>query len=1077
MKKGVCLLFIFLIFIFVANWTNSYDNLVTHPRLTEVGMNQYQAETGKALTDKQRQLIVQGSINEDVLPRPYNHFYDPSTGLGLNGEHWTAKEWALNGGWGGATGDFSEKAILENYQNGNKERAYEGIGHITHLIQDMAVPAHVRNDDHRYGDIYESWTQYNGQINISDAKYIEVSNLGQAFDDLASFTHNNFLSKDTVGRDFLIDRKNVRNETINSEEVSFYYKNGYRLAIVDMAGLVPELSIKDNQELNRDYWNQLAPMAAGYSAGVIGYFQNKFKEIDDKKDERVSESFIETGFDMLAMIWQNANYNFNDVMGTLPAQRATDATVKKYVETMDKANVFTQNTIKATNNVVKTATDVGLTVIKKSKVLGEKITAPAPTSPELKIVTAPKPTPTAIKKITINLIPPANASDLFIDPALGAPVRTAPIPTSGGIAVIDEIINNNLPVNATPIIIPEPIVYPETNIIATPLSLASSSEAVFLFSSDLASSTFEYLLDDISTSSVWQPASTTLTLGNLPDGDHQLRVRAVFAEVADQTPAEFSWTVDTSAPSSQLSALDSSYNQSAFPVSWSRTDAGSDEIFYTIDYMINAGAWQTWIIATSATATIFDQLLQVGDTVGFRLAACDGVSNCETQAEAPQASTQIMPDHLVISAVQTSGLTAKDEWVELYNPTGNDISLAGYKLKKKTATGNESYLVSSFGARLVKAHSYYLIAHPTDYDDAELADSYYSGTSYAVSDDNTVLLYDANAVIDKLGFGTATDTETVSAQNLTSHQRLVRKSTYAGYTSWQGNGLDTNNNRSDFTIVDNYAPHSTDAVTEPRSEAPTLPGATNLEFATSDTVSATLNWLAPAYANLGAGARYEIKYLATTGACTLNKNWRSLPSATGTPEPSLTSGATEQFTLNDLAPGTTYCVAMRTFNGVTWSSLSNQLTFRTACNDTAPRAVNYTTHLSRASTTTVPDQIPEHILVVDYIFSMANGKYDLYGGSTCNRIGQYVPAFGDPASSLTRVEFVYDPETKLFTGKYRRCENGWHYNVTVPEGDHCRDHATAWANSRWNTLPSLAGQSVISLKRLTTGEFTEWLKP
>lgn len=1065
------------LFIVAGFKVSGYDNMIIHPRFARLATEVYNQTAKEPLTSEQMSWIVAGAVKEDADPRYFHHFYDYRTGAGYgvwsNAANWTQKQ-------DSQLGDFSESAILAAYRDGKEQLAYIGVGHQVHLIEDMAVPAHTRNDPHN-PDPYEEWCQKNSP-DIPQPNLIKVSGLSAAIIELAGYTGNNFFSKDAVKIYEVSDR------VIKFDDGEYYLVNSAGTKALWAKPIIGGYQYSFTDELRNDYFTQLAPKAVGYSAGVIDYFQKKFAEIDEeKKKENKMVAFLNSISNFILDPFAGVDIMWGDTIATanLMIQLKSNQAVKnefannpQLAQDLLMVSAPSEAQISASlEKVINKTTSTIKKTMDKTKVLGEKITAPAPASQELKIATAPKPTPTASKKITINLIPPANAADSLINPALGAPVRTAPIPTSGGIAVIDENINNNLPVNSTPIIIPEPIIYPETNIIASPLSLASSSEAVFLFASDLASSTFEYLLDDISTSSVWQPASTTLTLGNLPDGNHQLRVRAVYLDVADQTPAEFSWTIDTSAPSSQLSALDNAYNQSVFPLSWTRTDSGGDEISYNLDYMINGGAWQVWIIATSATDTIFNQPLQIGDTAGFRLSACDSLGSCETRSDAPQAITQILPDHLVISAVQTSGLTAKDEWVELYNPTATDISLADYKLKKKTATGNETYLVSSFGTGTIKAHGYYLIAHPTEYANAELVDIYYSGASYAVSDDNTILLYGADTVIDKLGFGTATDTETISAINLTSLQKLVRKSTYVGYAPWQGNGLDTNNNRSDFTIVDNYAPHSTDAVTEPRPEAPTLPGATNLEFASSDTMSATLSWPAPENANLGAGVKYEIKYLATTGACTLNKNWRSLPSATDTPEPSLTSGATEQFTLNDLAPGTTYCVAMRTFNGVGWSTISNQLTFRTACNDIAPRAVNYTTHLSRASTSTVPDQIPEHILVVDYIFSMANGTYDLYGGSTCNRIGQYVPAFHDPASSLTRVEFVYDPETKLFTGKYRRCENGWHYNVTVPEGDHCRDHATAWARSRWNTLPSLAGQSVISLKRLTTGEFTAWLRP
>src|SRR5258706_246641 len=53
---------------------------------------------------------------------------------------------------------------------------------------------------------------------------------------------------------------------------------------------------------------------------------------------------------------------------------------------------------------------------------------------------------------------------------------------------------------------------------------------------------------------------------------------------------------------------------------------------------------------------------------------------------APAAGAVV--NHVVISEFATRGLTAAtDEFVELYNPTDDPISLSGWKLQYKSATG------------------------------------------------------------------------------------------------------------------------------------------------------------------------------------------------------------------------------------------------------------------------------------------------------------------------------------------------------------------------------------------------------
>src|SRR4030042_1382330 len=94
-------------------------------------------------------------------------------------------------------------------------------------------------------------------------------------------------------------------------------------------------------------------------------------------------------------------------------------------------------------------------------------------------------------------------------------------------------------------------------------------------------------------------------------------------------------------------------------------------------------------------------------------------------------NVQASGDGLIINEIMTGEAGAvKNEFVELYNPSGNPVDLGGYKLTKKTKSGAESNLASSaefFG--VIPAHGYFLIS-PPEYKDAISADLAYSGTSY-----------------------------------------------------------------------------------------------------------------------------------------------------------------------------------------------------------------------------------------------------------------------------------------------------------------------------------------------------------
>ena len=86
---------------------------------------------------------------------------------------------------------------------------------------------------------------------------------------------------------------------------------------------------------------------------------------------------------------------------------------------------------------------------------------------------------------------------------------------------------------------------PETSIDSGPLGTVNDSSATFVFTSTEPDSVFECALDGASFSSCTSPQNYT----GLSDGPHTFQVRAADAAGnTDPTPAERSWTVDTTAP-------------------------------------------------------------------------------------------------------------------------------------------------------------------------------------------------------------------------------------------------------------------------------------------------------------------------------------------------------------------------------------------------------------------------------------------------------------------------------------------------------------------------------------------------
>lgn len=147
---------------------------------------------------------------------------------------------------------------------------------------------------------------------------------------------------------------------------------------------------------------------------------------------------------------------------------------------------------------------------------------------------------------------------------------------------------------------------------------------------------------------------------------------------------------------------------------------------------------------------------------------------------------------VVINSYRISGQSSTDEYIELYNSSDRDINLLGWRLSKKTASGNISNLLTSFPEVYIEPDSSFIIAHENCNCSPDLKYS----TSGSIADDNTILLFSDNgkSVVDKVGFGVAIDFEGSPASNPNTSEVYGRKN----------NGSDTDNNKADFHLI--YAP-------------------------------------------------------------------------------------------------------------------------------------------------------------------------------------------------------------------------------------------------------------------------------
>ena len=160
---------------------------------------------------------------------------------------------------------------------------------------------------------------------------------------------------------------------------------------------------------------------------------------------------------------------------------------------------------------------------------------------------------------------------------------------------------------------------------------------------------------------------------------------------------------------------------------------------------------------------------------------------------------------VLISEIQLAGENARDEFVELFNPSDSPVNLAGWRLRRKTSSGKESNLVTKFPDIIMPPFTFLLIAHE-DYRGEVKADLSYSSTSYSVAANNTVLLYNSDGeVVDRVGMGNASEPETSPTLNPDPGKSIERKLIVLK-NGLCGPAMDTDDNNRDFILRDNPAP-------------------------------------------------------------------------------------------------------------------------------------------------------------------------------------------------------------------------------------------------------------------------------
>lgn len=141
-------------------------------------------------------------------------------------------------------------------------------------------------------------------------------------------------------------------------------------------------------------------------------------------------------------------------------------------------------------------------------------------------------------------------------------------------------------------------------------------------------------------------------------------------------------------------------------------------------------------------------------------------------------------ESIVINSFRVAGEKATDEFVELKNIGFAPVNIAGWQLAKKTASGTKYNLVTSFPSLEIMPGASFVVGHDDSTNPTDL--KYSSGNS--ISEDNTIIIFSdaGKTMVDKVGFGKASDFEGVALPSAKTGIWTRR------------NSRDTDNNAADF---------------------------------------------------------------------------------------------------------------------------------------------------------------------------------------------------------------------------------------------------------------------------------------
>jgi hypothetical protein len=786
----------------------AYDAKTTHPNLTEITVDFYNQQfSDYHLNETEKQLLMQGSIDEDDGIRCLNHFYDPvfnKTWQFGGAERFfpalTAKEWAQNP-FAQAIYDpvysvligpiakspvfsktnFTWQQAIYKYVKGNRVEAFNALGHILHLIQDMSVPEHTRQNAHIFfiesiNSPYETYSAKSDegfykqtQKSIENLNPVRKTTLDEYFDEIALYSNNYFYSPDTISDSRYRLPQPVFSEVpeLVNGKLIFYVlgedenRDVFHLALVlknDIGWRLssgPTIYSLEDDNVLADYWQRLSKRAVLNGAGVIDLF---FQEV--KKAKSKSDFISKNEKNVLTAMMGGLSGFINDIF-----QKDSDFIIMDDVFDAKQTTTTVKLPITTTKLSTTTTKSIVTTTVKKTT----STTKPTTTTTKL--------TTTTIKLTTTTTLSPNSCSFSTVQ----TPLRNKIIINEVAWAGTQNSANDEW-------IELKNISSQEIDISNWQLiDKKEQIKIIFEQGSKIPAQGF-YLLERTDDTSVPYILAGGIYTGVLNNTDEGLRLFDNNCHLQDEVLADLDWLGgDNFSKRTMERKNDFSWQTSTSIDGTPKTENSSGYI----EFSSSSGSTSTASSGASSSSTTTTTATSITTTI---------------------TTTTILPPivypKILINEIKVSGkdedakIIAYDEFIELFNPNEFEVDLTGWYLQKKTSEGEQfSSLVPAdlLENKKINAMDYFLIAHASS---AHTGDADILISNYSVTDNNTLILKDPNReIVDKVGFGEANDCEINYAVHPEPGQSIQRK-----YV--EGSFLDSDNNANDFEIQNCPNPRS-----------------------------------------------------------------------------------------------------------------------------------------------------------------------------------------------------------------------------------------------------------------------------